>query len=137
MPRNHFKSILAFLHFGDNSVHNPNDPKQVKLYIIRPVIEYTMGQCRKVYILYEFVCIDEELLLWKERSSLKQYISNKRSRVYVSLLDICGKGTWESCLQIAGTKAKSYSIACMPVVMYNVDLQLHPATKTFQERTTV
>ena len=40
-------------------------------YWVRAVIEYIVDRFKSVYVPNEFVCIDEELLLWKDRLSFK------------------------------------------------------------------
>ena len=71
MPRNRFQAIIAFLHFVDNSDYDLNDPNRDRLYKVRAVIEYIVDRFKSVYVPNEFVFIDEELLLWKDRLSFK------------------------------------------------------------------
>ena len=60
-----------------------------RLYKVHAVIEYIVDRFKSVYVPDEFVCIDEELLLWKDRLSFKQYIPNKRSRFSIKLFSLC------------------------------------------------
>ena len=59
------------------------------MYKVRAVIEYIVDRFKSKYVPNEFVCIDEELLLWKGRVSFKQYIASKRSRFGIKLLSLC------------------------------------------------
>ena len=68
MPRNRFQAISAFLHLAGNSDYNLNDPNHDRLYKVRAVIKYFVDRFKSVYMPNEFVCIDEELLLWKDNS---------------------------------------------------------------------
>ena len=72
MPRNWFRSIYEFLHFNDNTFHNPSDPDRDRLYKIRPVVEYLVSKSKTVYTPEQHVSIDEELLLWKGTVGFKQ-----------------------------------------------------------------
>ena len=47
MPRNHFQSILQFLHFADNSRYDANDPNHDKLYKVRSVVEYLVSKVQE------------------------------------------------------------------------------------------
>lgn len=85
MPRNHFQSILQFLHFADNSRYHANDPKHDRLYKVRPVVEYLVSKFKSVYIPEEHISIDEELLLWKGRLVFKQDIPLKRARFGIKM----------------------------------------------------
>ena len=89
IPRNRFQVIIAFLHFAGNSDYDVNDPNCDRLYKVRAVRKYIVNRFRSEYVPNEFVCIDEELLLWKVRLSFKQYIPNKRSRFGIKLFSLC------------------------------------------------
>ena len=89
MLRNRFQVIIAFLHFAGNSDYDINDPNHDRLCKVRAVIEYIVDRFKSVYEPSEFVCIDEELLLWKGRLSFKQFIPNKRSRFGIKFFSLC------------------------------------------------
>ena len=82
MSRERFQSILEFIHFNDNSRYDVNNPNRDKLFKIRPVVTYFVTKFQTVYSPDREVSIDEELLLWKGRLGFKQYIPNKRSRLW-------------------------------------------------------
>ena len=89
MGRNRFQAILGFLHFANNEFYDPDDPRRDRLYKIRPVVEYLVTKFKTVYLPTENVCIDEELLLWKGRLIVKQYIPSKRYRFGIKLFSLC------------------------------------------------
>ena len=71
MPRNRFSQILSNLHLNDNSAI-PKDNKD-KLYKLRPFITKLNDNFMKLYNVNEHISIDEGMILFKGRSSLKQY----------------------------------------------------------------
>ena len=124
MPRNRFQSILTFLHFADKPVYKPNDRKQ-------DLVENR----KRVYILDDFVFIDEELLLWERRLSFNQHIPNARSWFGIKLFSFVSKSGAvvpkpmseilnqgyklfvDLSTVITGTQAKSYTVTCMTMVL--------------------
>ena len=71
MSRNRFYQILSNLHVNDND-QVPADNKD-KLYKLRPMINKLNANFMKLYNVSERVSIDESMILFKGRSSLKQY----------------------------------------------------------------
>lgn len=71
MPRNRFSQILSNLHVNDNSAI-PKDNKD-KLYKLRPLISALNGNYAKLYSVSRYQSIDESMILFKGRSSIKQY----------------------------------------------------------------
>ena len=78
--RNHFRMILQFIHFADNSLYDPKDPNRDRLYKVHPIVEFMVNKFKSVFVPSKFISIDEELSLWKGRLIFKQYIPNKRAR---------------------------------------------------------
>ena len=71
LPRNRFFQILSNIHVNDNaSVPNNNTDK---LYKLRPFINPLYSNFVKVYNVSRRVSVDESMVLFKGRSSLKQY----------------------------------------------------------------
>ena len=89
MIRNRFQKILQFLHFADNSNYDTTDPGYNKLFKVRDIVEFLVDRFKTVYIPSENISIDEELLLYKERLSFKQYIPCKRARFGIKLFSLC------------------------------------------------
>ena len=75
MGVNHFKEIKRFMHFNDNSVKNVDD----KLHKLRPVIDSINERLRLVPI-EECLAVDEQIIPFKGKSSLKQCNPKKRHK---------------------------------------------------------
>eukprot|EP00794_Sanderia_malayensis_P012537 gene12537-13823_t len=75
LPRNRFASILSNLHVNDNTAI-PAGNKD-KLYKLRPLISSLNENYAKLYNVSQKVSIDESMILFKGRSSLKQYNPKK------------------------------------------------------------
>ncbi|KAG1682704.1 PiggyBac transposable element-derived protein 3 [Nymphon striatum] len=71
MSRNRFGEILSNLHANDNSIR-PNECAD-KLYKLRPFIDQLNNNFKLLYHLDQIVSIDESMILFKGRSSIKQY----------------------------------------------------------------
>lgn len=71
MNRNRFEEILRYLHCNDNTLI-PKDNKD-KIYKIRPLSDSLNRQFQKCYETTRRISIDESMILFKGRSSLKQY----------------------------------------------------------------
>ena len=80
ISRDHFKEISRFLHFTDNSkhTHNREDPEYDRLWKVRPVITSITQTYLNSYNPHHQMSIDEAMIPFKGRSSLKQYIPNKQ-----------------------------------------------------------
>ncbi len=75
MPRNRFQQILSNLHINDNAMmpaHNTD-----KLFKLRPMISRLNDNYVKLYNVSKTLSIDESMILFKGRSSLKQYNPKK------------------------------------------------------------
>lgn len=78
MPRARFDWLLGNFHGNDNmSQPKRGEPQFDKLYKIRPFLETLNHSFKKYYAPSENISIDESIILFKGRSSLKQYIPNK------------------------------------------------------------
>ncbi|CAI6355306.1 unnamed protein product [Macrosiphum euphorbiae] len=71
MTRNRFDLILTNLHLNDNTLI-PKDNKD-KLYKLKPLIDYLNEKFQLVYHGTNQLSIDESMILFKGRSTLKQY----------------------------------------------------------------
>lgn len=85
MPRDRFLLILKLLHFDDNSRQSEGE----SLFKIRAVIQHLKEKFGSTLILYQNLCIDESMMLWKGRLQFKQYIPTKRHRYGVKFLVLC------------------------------------------------
>lgn len=71
MPRNRFEEILRYLHCNDNSLL-PQDNTD-KIYKVRPLSDTLNRRFKECYSTTRRVSVDESMILFKGRSSLKQY----------------------------------------------------------------
>jgi len=73
MSRNQFKQLCGWLHFNNNSLAPAHGaPGYDRLYKIRPVIDAICEKSKMLYNLGEKVSIDEAMVKFKDRSSIKQ-----------------------------------------------------------------
>lgn len=78
MPLNRFFSLLSCLHLNDNSIApNRNEPGFDKLYKIRPMLTELSKNFLKYYKPTKNQSIDESMIKFKGRSTLKQYMPQK------------------------------------------------------------
>lgn len=75
MSRNRFEAILSNIHCNDN-LHIPNNNTD-KLYKLRPVITKLNENFQTLYKTTRRVSVDESIILFKGRSTLKQYNPQK------------------------------------------------------------
>jgi len=71
MTRNRFDLILTNLHLNDNTLI-PKDNND-KLFKLKPLINYLNEKCLQIYHGTNQLSIDESMILFKGRSTLKQY----------------------------------------------------------------
>ncbi|KAG5900222.1 hypothetical protein JTB14_008104 [Gonioctena quinquepunctata] len=74
MSRNRFQSILSNLHLNDNSIIPNNNTD--KLYKVRPLIN-SLNSTFMNYVGEQEMCVDESIIKFKGRSSIKQYNPKK------------------------------------------------------------
>ena len=74
MSRNRFDQLCGRLHFNDNSLAPAHGtPGYDKLFKIRPVIDAICDKCNTLYNPGVNVSVDEAMVKYKGRSSIKQY----------------------------------------------------------------
>ena len=77
MSRDRFELIKRFLHFEDNSnAPDPKDPNKDKLFKVRKLFEMLRQNCLKVKP-EEHNSVDEQMIPFKGRSSLRRYLPKK------------------------------------------------------------
>ncbi len=75
---NRYMDINRFLHFVENStLSSPGTPGYDSLGKIRPLMDYLQGRYKCVYNPGREIAIDEAMIKFKGRSSLKQYMQKK------------------------------------------------------------
>ena len=78
ISRDHFLDISRFLHFVDNStLLLRTDPNFDQLQKVRPVIDAVKKACRTVFDPSKDILVDEAMIAFKGRSSIKQYMPQK------------------------------------------------------------
>ena len=78
ISRDRFLEILHYIYFADNTtLPQPGSPDYNKLGKVQPVIDSLNHQFKAVYNLHKEVSIDEAMVSFKGRSSLKQYMPKK------------------------------------------------------------
>lgn len=78
MGRNRFRAILSHLHLNDNTrMPQRGDEGFDKLYKIRPLLERVRINSQLCYQPHQQLAVDEAMILFKGRSSLKQYMPLK------------------------------------------------------------
>lgn len=81
MSVNRFGWILTNLHINDNtSIPNRGEQNYDKLYKIRPYLEILLQTYKNSYLPSRNQSIDESMIRFKGRSSLKQYMPDKPIR---------------------------------------------------------
>ena len=101
-PINRFKHIIAALHFNDNSTALlRTDPNYDKLHKVRPVIESILSKCKSLYNPGRENSVDEAMVGFKGRSSLKQYMPDKPTKRGFKIWCSCdSKNSYTSCFQV-------------------------------------
>ncbi len=78
ITRDRFRDIRRYLHFVDNkTLPPPRSPGSDRLAKIRPVLNFVTQKCRTVYLPKRDVSVDEAMIKFQGRSSLKQYLPMK------------------------------------------------------------
>ena len=78
ITRDRFFEILRYLHFSDNStLVAPGEDGYDKLGKIRPIIRMLNESLQALYYPHKDVSIDEAMIPFKGRSSMKQFMPNK------------------------------------------------------------
>ena len=81
MTRDRFRAILSCLHVNDNSAAPARGtPGYNRLYKVRPLLEAIIKTTQASYILHQDVSVDEAMVLFKGRSTLKQYMPMKPTK---------------------------------------------------------
>jgi hypothetical protein len=90
MTEQRFSQLLKCLHFNDNDNLPPTTSASEKSFMkIKSFYDALIGKFSTVYIPTENIAIDESLLLWKGRLSMKQYIPLKRARFGIKSYALC------------------------------------------------
>ena len=81
ITRDRFLEIWKYLHFVDNSdLPNRSDPEYDRLCRVRPVIDSVLEACKVNYSPHQHQSIDEAMIAFKGRNSMKQYMPKKPTK---------------------------------------------------------
>ena len=90
ISRDRFKSILRYLHLNDNTkMPSPGQPNLDKLYKVRPLFNKLKECSQKAYYPHQELAVDEAMVLFKGRSSIKQYMPLKPVKQGYKVWCIC------------------------------------------------
>ena len=80
-PYNQFRALLSCLHFNDNSSAVPKgQPGYDRLHKVRPLLSMVSDRCISVYRPKRELSLDEAMVGFKGRSSIKQYLPMKPTK---------------------------------------------------------
>ncbi|XP_068098284.1 piggyBac transposable element-derived protein 4-like [Hyperolius riggenbachi] len=92
MRRQRFE--LLFFHLNDNTQSvNHTDPDHDRLFKLRPLLTHLSAVFMDVYTPHREIAVDESLVPFHGRLSMKQYIPSKRARCGVKIYRACESGT--------------------------------------------
>ena len=78
MMSKRFKKLLENIHCNNNETKKPRDHAEYdKLHKVRPFIEKVLRNCKDNYEPSSFLSVDESMIPFKGRSSMKQYMPMK------------------------------------------------------------
>lgn len=78
MSSKRFRKLLENIHCNNNETQKPRDhPEYDKLHKLRPLIEKLLNNCRCNYDPSSYLSVDESMVPFKGRSSMKQYMPMK------------------------------------------------------------
>lgn len=91
MSRNRFDELNKYLHFNDNTktVTNRDDENYDRFYKVRPLLNMLREACLKVEP-EEKHSVDEQMIPFKGKNSLKQYLPKKPKKWGFKVLARCG-----------------------------------------------
>ena len=89
LSRRRFEEIKRFLHFNDNSKMLPPDHENFdKLFKVRPLLDHLRAKYNSITI-PGTLCVDEQMIPFKGKSSLKQYVPNKPHKYGYKVFVLC------------------------------------------------
>ena len=88
MSRNRWEEIKANLHLVDNNTLPADSTNRDKLFKVRPMVDHLKTEFKKIPM-NQHVCIDEQMVPFKGKHSMKQYIPNKPKKWGFKFLVLC------------------------------------------------
>ena len=90
MPRSRFKVLMRNIHLNDNTQMLPRtDSRYDKLHKIRPLLDTIITNTQAAYAPHQQLLVDEAMVLFKGRSSMKQYMPQKPTKRGYKLWCLC------------------------------------------------
>jgi hypothetical protein len=91
LPKTRFYEILSNLHFNNNNnaILDRNNSKCDRLFKIRPVLESIQSKCRSIDPEEKYY-IDEQIIPFKARNTITQYLPKKPHKWGLKLFVRCG-----------------------------------------------
>lgn len=91
MSRNRFEKLRSNIHFADNTFClSSNDPKHDKLFKVRPFLDAIKSNFKLIEV-EEFLSIDEIIIPFKGRSTMKQYNKAKPHKWGIKVFALASK----------------------------------------------
>lgn len=89
-PYRQFRALLSYLHFNDNNTFIPRgQPGHDRLHKLRPLLDMVAERCKSVYKPERELSLDEAMVGFKGRSSLKQYLPLKPTKRGYKIWCVC------------------------------------------------
>ena len=85
MTRNRFRNILRYLHLADNNAIDEDD----RFFKVRQYLDIIREKCLKYYLNQNTLSVDETMVPYFGRHSLKQYIKGKPVKFWIQALGSC------------------------------------------------
>lgn len=101
MSRNRFSDLTRYIHFNDNNkmMTNRDDPQYDRYFKVRPLLSMLRESCLNIEP-EEKMSIDEQMIPFKGRNSLRQYLPKKPKKWGFKVMARCGVSgiTYDFCL---------------------------------------
>ena len=89
LSRRRFEEIKRFVHFNDNSFMLPPDHENFdKLFKVRPFLDHLRRKYNSI-AMPQTLCVDEQMIPFKGKSSLKQYMPGKPHKYGYKVFMLC------------------------------------------------
>lgn len=114
LSRNRFEILLRTIHFADNNQAIAGD----KLAKIKPLLEKLLKNYKDLYTPKEYVCVDETMLPYRGRLSIKQYIKSKRHKYGIKLFKLCSGAGYTYNIKIYAGKENGERVTPEAIVTF-------------------
>ncbi|GFR65049.1 PiggyBac transposase Uribo2 [Elysia marginata] len=95
MKRDRFEQIMKFFHFNNNAYEPPHTANERDgLYKIRPLLEQLSTSFRNAFTPEKEICIDESLMLYKDRVIFRQYMPLKWAQFGIRIFCLTDKNEY-------------------------------------------